>query len=221
MSQQTIQHTGAGSSPASGTAPASRFERLLPLAGAGFAALVAAGYFSIGPFPDETTSPAALSSYYATHHAHVGPGGTLLGYAAVLAALFGVALYGRARRAGAPPLVAVTALVGTAVLTVDLVRAANAYATLGRIGGLASTSTGALQAWHIAGAAPTVSAGAVVLLLAVAYAGLGVRAIPRALAWTALLLAVLLLTPLGFQAWLLFLLWSLVTSLALLARPQR
>lgn len=220
MTQQTAQTAATGASPSPTTRqPVSRLERLLPLAGIGFALLVAAGYLSIGPFPDEGTSAADLTTYYASHHTQVGLGGVLLGYGAVLVALFGAALWTRIRRAGAPAVVSAAALVGTAVLTADVVRAANVYSTLGDIGGRTSTDAGALQAWHIAGAAPTVAVGAAVLLLAVAAAGLGVRAVPRWLAWSAVVIAVLLLTPLGFQAWLLFLLWSLVASIVLALRP--
>jgi hypothetical protein len=219
MTQQTAQSAPAGSASTPSTEQVSPLERLLPLTGAAFALLVAAGYLSIGPFPDETTSTSSLTSYYAAHHRQVGLGGVLIGYAAVLAALFGVALWARMRRGGTPGIVGVAALVGTAVLTVDLARAADVYSTLGRIGGRSSTATDALQAWHIAGAAPTVAAGAVVLLLALAAAGIGTRAVPRALAWSALVLALLLMTPLGFQAWLLFLVWSLATSVVLTLRP--
>lgn len=219
MTQRTAQTAATGASPSPTRPPVSRLERLLPLAGIGFALLVAAGYLSIGPFPDEGNSAGDLTTYYASHHTQVGLGGVLLGYGAVLVALFGAALWMRIRRAGAPAAVSAAALVGTAVLTVDVVRAANVYRTLGDIGGRTSTEAGALQAWHIAGAAPTVAVGASVLLLAVAAAGLGVRAVPRWLAWSGLVIAVLLLTPLGFQAWLLFLLWSLVASIVLALRP--
>jgi hypothetical protein len=220
MTQQTTQAAATGTVTTASGEPVTRLERLLPLAGTGFAVLVAAGYLSIGPFPDEGTAAPDLATYYASHHNQVGLGGMLLGYAAVLVALFGVALSMRARRAGAPAAISGAALVGTAVLTVDIVRAANVYATLGRIGGRASTDAGALQAWHIAGAAPTAAVGAVVLLLAVAAAGLGTRAVPRWLAWSALALALLLLSPLGFPAWLLFLLWTLAAPVALVLRPQ-
>ena len=220
MTQQTVQTAATGTTSTASGEPVTRLERLLPLAGAGFALLVAAGYLSIGPFPDESTAAADLTTYYASHHNQVGLGGILLGYGAVLVALFGVALWIRARRAGAAAAVSAAALIGTAVLTVDVVRAANVYRTLGAIGGRLSTEAGALQAWHVAGAAPTAAVGAAVLLLAMAAAGIGGRAVPRWLAWSALVIALLLLTPLGFQAWLLFLLWSLVASVVLALRTR-
>jgi hypothetical protein len=220
MTQQTAQTAATRTTSTASGESATRLERLLPLAGAGFALFVAAGYLSIGPFPDESTTAADLTTYYASHHNQVGLGGILLGYGAVMVALFGVALWIRARRAGAPAAVSAAALIGTAVLTVDVVRAANVYRTLGAIGGRPSTEAGALQAWHIAGAAPTAAVGAAVLLVAMAAAGIGVRAVPRWLAWSGLVIALLLLTPLGFQAWLLFLLWSLVASVVLALRPR-
>ena len=201
--------------------PLARLQRLLPLAGVGFAVLVAIGYLTIGAFPDEHTSVTGLNTFYSTHHAQVGLGGLVLGLAAVLAALFGVALASRARRAGTAAVVSAAAVVGTAVLTMDLTQSANVYATLGLIGGRTSTDAGALQAWHIAGSAPTAAVGAVVLLLAMAVAGTGGRVLPRWLAWIGLALALCLLTPVGFLAWLVFLLWCFVVGLVLVLRPAK
>src|SRR4051812_30179029 len=56
-------------------------------------------------------------------------------------------------------------------------------------------SPAALQAWQISLSEWRSSAGIVLLLFAVAVAGIGYRAVPRWLAWTGLLLAVVQLFP--------------------------
>jgi hypothetical protein len=74
---------------------------------------------------------------------------------------------------------------------------------------------------HIGGSGgSTVGIGGIVIVLfAVAMAGIVGRAFPRWLAWPALVLAVLDMTPLGFLASLLFLLWAVVVSIVMCLRP--
>lgn len=65
------------------------------------------------------------------------------------------------------------------------------------------------------------SGGTLILLLAVAAAGIFARAFPRWIAWTALVIAVAQYTPVGFVASLILLLWSLVVGITLTVRPLR
>lgn len=110
-------------------------------------------------------------------------------------------------------------LVGTAVAALAAVISADQYYNLGSIGAKANIDPAALQALHIGGAIGGVGGDSFLFLLPVAVAGIAARALPRWLAWSALVLAVLHLTPLGFLAYLLFLVWALVAGIALTLRP--
>jgi len=182
--------------------------RLAALGGIGFAVASIAGDLAIGPFPGPATPPSQLVPFYAAHHAQVLAGGMLLGLSGIFFVPFGLAVWARIRQA-------LTTLAG-----------AGAYGVLGDIGGQAGISPAALQAWHIMGSEGSLADGAstFLFLVAAAVAGLAARAIPRWLAWPALLLAVLAVLPgpFGFLAGLVFLAWTAATGITLLvARRSR
>ena len=194
--------------------------RLVPLTGVAFAALTIAGYLVIGPVPDPDTSITKLTNLYAAHHARFAAGGTLLGLAAIFLALFGTALWLRIRASNLHPIVAGAALVGTAVTVSVQLSGANTYSILGSIGHEQNIAPAALQAWHIGGSAGGgIDGGIVLLLLAVAIAGIAGHAFPRWLAWPALALAIVQVTPFGFFASLVTLAWAAVTGVAMCLRP--
>jgi hypothetical protein len=197
---------------------AARLGRFVPLAGVVSVVLTIAGYFAIGPFPDSDSPISKLTSFYSTHHERVAAGGILLAWSTILFAVFGVAVWARIHRSGLHPSVAGAALVGTAVATAGGLFDGSVYSILGDIGHQQTTSPAALQAWHIMGSEGQFvgSGGAVVLLLAVASAGILGRAFPRWLAWPALPLGILQLVPgIGFFASLVFLLWTAVASIVM------
>jgi hypothetical protein len=194
--------------------------RWLPLTGVVFAVVAMAGNLTIGDFPDTDTSIGKLTTYYASHHADVGRGGALLGYSVVFFALFGIALWSRVRRGAGAPVIAGGLLLGVAMVAVDMLASSNTYYTLGQIGAKPTTSPQALQAWHITGSVGGVGADSIVFLLAVAAAGILARALPRWLAWSALVLALMHFTPLGFIAFLLFYVWAIAAGIALTVRAD-
>ena len=196
-----------------------RLVRLLPLSGVAFAVLSMAGNLTIDKFPEPDTPISKLSSYYADHHAQLGRGGMLLGYSVVFMALFGVALWSRARKVQVPAAVSGALLVGTAMVAAAMLTGADNFVALGQIGGKSAVTPQALQAWHINASVGGFGADSVVLMLAVATGGILVRAFPRGLAWTALALAVLAFTPLAFFGYLLFHLWAVVAGIVLTVRP--
>jgi hypothetical protein len=200
------------------TTASDRVTRVLPLSGVVFAVLAMAGNLTIGDFPDPDTPISKLTAYYANHHTQVGRGGLLLGYSTVFLALFGAALWARARRT-ASPVIAGALLLGTAMAAVSGLTSADSYYTLGQIGGKSETAPAALQSWHIAGSVGGSGADSIVLLLALAAAGVLARALPRWLGWSALVLAVMHFTPLAFLAFLLFYVWAVVAGIALTLRP--
>lgn len=203
----------------------SRLGRYLPLAGAASCLLTVAAYLTIGPNPEATASVTTVSRYYARHHADVHLAGALLGYAAMLFALFGVAVWARIRATALHPVVAGTALVGTAIAAAGDIAYAWSWSALGDIGGKAAVAPGTLQTLHVSVAAGELPSamGIGMLLLAIATAGLAARAFPRWIAWSALLFAVVQLAPtpglIGFFAGLAFLPWMLAVGISMCLRP--
>lgn len=200
-----------------------RLVRIVPLAGVAYLVLEVAGNGSIGNFPDSNTSIAKLLPFYASHHAAIARGGLLLHYGALALALFLVAIWARLRQAGVRPLVSGALLVGAAVTVAAAFAEAGVYSTLGFVGGHESVITpAALQAWHINGAgggATTGDGGLMIALLAISAAAIASGALPRWLGWSALLLGLVQLTPLGFFGGLVFWVWAAVAGVYMAVRP--
>lgn len=190
--------------------------RLAPLAGAAYAVATVAGDLVVGQFPDSDASTAKLHTYYAAHHAHVAAGGMIFGWSTLLLAIFGCALWSRTRDAGTHVAVAGAVLVATAVAVVEAAQEASGFLVLGDVSTKSAVAPATLQALHIAGSAGALGAGVALLLLAVSVAGI----VPRWLAWPAVALGLLQLTPIGFFASLLFLLWAAVAGVVLTLRPR-
>jgi hypothetical protein len=188
--------------------------RLAPIAGAAFAVTTIAGDLVIDKFPDSNTSVSTLGTYYAAHHNRVAAGGMVFAWATILLAIFGCALWNRARTLR--PAVAAAILVATAVAVAAGLQEASTYWILGHVSTDHALTPAALQAWHIAGSEGVLSSGVALLLLAVGVAGI----VPRWLAWPAIGVGLLQLTPLGFFASLLFLLWAAVAGIVLTVRPR-
>lgn len=194
--------------------------RFVPLAGLLFVGLSVAGNLTIGPFPEGNTPLAQLTAFYTSHHAQVAAGGLLLGWAAIPFVFFGTAIWSRVHRSSAHPLVSAAVLIGTTLVAAEASKAGGTYYLLGHIGANPAMSPSALQALHIPGSEGSPTGGGIaVLLFAIAAAGLLAGAFPRSLALSALVIAILMLTPIFFLASLLFLLWVAVASIVMLLRP--
>ena len=148
----------------------------------------------------------------------------LLGLGGVLFVPFGLAVWARIRQAQASPLLAGLAVIATTLVALTTLASAGTYGVLGDIGGQPGVSPAALQAWHIMGSEGSLADGAstFLFLLTAALAGLAARAVPRWLAWPALLLAVLSLVPgpFGFLASMVFLAWTAAAGITLLVARQ-
>jgi hypothetical protein len=204
----------------------SRIGRFVPLAGAGSAVLTVAGYLVIGSNPDSDASVPTVTRYYAVNHAHVFAGGILLTYAAVLAALFGVAVWARIRETDLHPIVAGAALLGIAITAVGDLAYAGAWSTLGDVGTMHTISPGAIQSLQLVVSEGGLAdaAGLGILLLAFATAGIQAHVFPRAIAWSALVLGILQLLPtpgvFGFFAGLLVLPWMFAAGVSMFRRAD-
>ena len=197
--------------------------RITPLAGVLTAGLTIAGYQTIGPFPDASTPVSELRTFYAHTGGHVTLAGTFLGWAGICFAVFAAAVLARLRGSGVPAVVVgVVALGAAADMMADLNSGA-VYQLVGQLGVDPGVSGGALQAWHISGAAFGVAGGAMLFLLGVAVAGIGYGALPRSLAWAGLVLAIVPFAPhpWGYFASLAFLLWMAVAGVVLAVRLER
>jgi hypothetical protein len=205
----------------------SRLGRLVPLAGAGSAVLTAVAYLVIGSNPDSDASTATITAYYAVHHAHDFAGGILLTYAAVLAALFGVAVWARIRETDLHPVVAGAALAGTVIAAISDLAYAGTWSTLGNVGTMHTISPGAIQSLHLvaSGGSLADAAGLGILLLAFATAGLKASVFPRVMTWSALVLGILQFVPtpgvFGFFAGLLVLPWMFAAGVSMFRRADR
>jgi hypothetical protein len=190
--------------------------RLLPLAGVAYAALTIAGDLTIGPFPDSGATPTELSTYFAHHSGAVRAGGQLMILGAYCLCLFGVAVWARVRASQGPKVVSGFVLAGTAVGVISELSGAGSYVLLGSIGADHAVGPAALQAVQVG--SQVGDGGGPLMLLALFAAGVFSSALPRWLGWSALALAIAALTPFGFFASMLFLLWSAVAGIVLTVR---
>jgi len=198
--------------------------RLAALGGIGFAVASIADDLAIGPFPGPATPASQLVPFYAAHHAQVQAGGMLLGLSGIFFVAFGLAVWARLRQAQASPLLGGLAVIATTMVALTTLAGAGVYGVLGDIGGQPGISPAALQAWHIMGSDGSLADGAstFLFLFTAALAGLAARAVPRWLAWPALLLAVLALLPgpFGFLASMVFLAWTAAAGITFLVTRQ-
>jgi hypothetical protein len=205
------------------TIDTSPLTRLAPVAGVLCAGLTVAGDLTIGEFPDGSTPSGDLPGYYAAHGSGVSLGGTILSVAALCFAVFGVAVWARLRGARVPALVSGIVLLGVAVETMAQLDSAAVYELLGSLGVDPHVTPDALQAWHISGAEFGVGGGTTLFLLGLAVAGIAYRAMPLALIWPGVVIALgqFAPSPWGFYASLAFLLWIAVAGVVLAVRPVR
>jgi hypothetical protein len=205
------------------TIDTSPLTRIAPAAGVLFTGLTVAGYLTIDEFPDGSTPAADLPAYYAAHGSGVSLGGTLLSVAALCYAVFGVAVWARLRGPRVPAVVSGVVLLGAALETMADLNSAAVYNLLGSLGVDPHVTPEALQAWHISGAEFGVGGATTLFLLGLAVAGIAYRALPLALAWPGLVIALAQFapSPWGFYASLAFLLWVAVAGIVLAVRPVR
>ena len=190
------------------------------LAGVLSAGLTIAGYLTIGPFPDASTPVSELRNFYAHSGGQVALAGTLLGWSAICFAVFAAAVLGRLHGSGVPSVIVGVMALGAAAEMMAGLNSGAVYNLVGQLGVDPGVSGGALQAWHISGAAFGVAGGEMLFLLGVAVAGIRYGALPRSLAWTGLVLAIVPFAPhpWGYYASLAFLLWMAVAGVVLAIR---
>ena len=192
-------------------------QRLLPLSGVVFSAILAAGLALTSGEPDDSATRADTFAYWHSHHGVQMISSLILIPLAVLFLIAFAAELRRVLRSGeaGEALYSPIALAGGIAAAVGLGVTGTlgaAVATAARHGDVSATYT--LAQLHSYDWVPWM-AGFGVLLLASGIGGLRTRALPRPLAIVGVVLGLACLTPAGFFALFALPVWMLITSIAL------
>jgi hypothetical protein len=182
-----------------------------------FVALAIAAFLVSGETPDTNDSPQKILNFYVDNDAEQIWASALLAWAVVPLLFFLGVLRSTLHAAeGAIARLSAVAFAGGILLAVGAASFAGFTFALGDTAddGLTPQAAQALNALNSDFFFP-VAVGVGTLMLASGIAGITSRALPRWLAWSALVIGIVALTPLGFFAFLAFLLWTVVTSVML------
>ena len=194
-----------------------RLHVLGPLTGVLFVALAVVAFIISGETPGTDDSPQKVLDFYVDNHNSQLWAGAFLAWSTV-PFMFFLGVLRSTLRAAEGPIARLSAVAfgGGIVLTVGALSFAGFTFTLGDIAddGLTPQAAQALNALNSDFFFP-VAAGTATLLIATGIASLVSRALPAWLAWPALVIGIVALTPGGFFGFLAFLLWTVVTSIVL------
>jgi hypothetical protein len=182
-----------------------------------FVLLAVLAFIIGGETPDTDDSPRKILDFYVDNDSSQLWAGAILAWSTVPLMFFLGVLRSTLRATeGAIGRLSAVAFGGGIVLIVGALSFAGFTFTLGDVAddGLTPQAAQALNALNSDFFFP-VAVGSATLLIATAIASLGSRALPAWLAWPALVIGIVALTPLGFFAFLVFLLWTVVTSVML------
>jgi hypothetical protein len=194
-----------------------RWHVLAPLTGVLFVLGTVLAFIIGGETPDIDDSPQEILDFYVDNDSSQLWAGVVLAWSAVGLMFFLGVLRSTLRAAEGPVArLSTVAFGGGIVLVVGLLSFAGFTFTLGDVAddGLTPQAAQALNALNSDFFFP-LAVGVGTLLIATAIASLGSRTLPAWIAWAALVIGVVALTPAGFFAFLAFLLWTLVTSVVL------
>jgi hypothetical protein len=194
-----------------------RWHVLAPLTGVLFVALAVAAFIISGETPGTDDSPQKILNFYLDNDNSQLWAGAFLAWSTVPFMFFLGVLRSTLRAAEGPiARLSPVAFGGGIVLTIGALSFAGFTFTLGDIAddGLTPQAAQTLNALNSDFFFP-VAAGLATLLLATGISSLVSRALPAWLAWPALVIGVVALTPGGFFGFLAFLLWTVVTSIVL------
>jgi hypothetical protein len=198
-----------------------RWPVLAPLTGVLFVALAVIAFIVSGETPDADDSPQKILSFYIDNDTEQMFAAAFLAWATVAFLFFLGVLRStlHAAEAGVARLSAV-AFGGGLVLAVGMLSFAGFTFALADTAddGLTLQAAQALNALNTDFFFP-VAAGLGTLMIATGLSSIRSRVLPPWLAWAALVIGVAAVTPIGFFAFLVFGLWTLVTSFLLWRAP--
>jgi hypothetical protein len=194
-----------------------RWPAFAPLTGVLFVALAVLAFVVSGETPGTEDSPQEVLNFYVENDSDQIWAAALLGWGAT-AFLFFLGVLTSALRAveGAIGRFSAVAFAGGVVLAVGMLAFAGFTFALGDVAddGLTPEAAQTLNALNSDFFFP-VAAGTATLMLATGIVIISARILPTALGWIALLIGVAAITPVGFFAFLLFLVWTLIVSVLL------
>jgi hypothetical protein len=193
-----------------------RWSALAPLTGVAFVILVVLAFAVGGSTPDINDSPEKILRYYNNHDSKQMFSAFLLALG-VIFFFFYLGVLRAVLRAGesGPARLSAVAFAGGIVLGVGMLSFAGfTFALADAADHLTPQGAQALNTLNSDFFFP-LAAGLSTLLIATAISSLGSRVLPAWAGWTALVLGIAAITPLGFFAFLLFGLWTLAVSFVL------
>jgi hypothetical protein len=200
----------------------SRWERLAPLTGIVFVAIVVAVFAIGGSTPEEHDSAAKVQAYYAAHHDKHTALAFVMAIGVAFLVFFASTLRHDLRRLGGTGQLSdaafgggVLAAAGFAILATVHVALANA--------GESVTTLGTTQTLNVLDNNDFIpaAAGLAVLVFAAGAAAVRHGGLPKWLGWLGIVIGVVAFTPAGFIAFLAAGIWILIVSVLLTQARQR
>jgi MFS family permease len=189
-----------------------RWSRRAPLTGLVFVGLLVACFALSWNTPDDKASGAKVISYFHAHRSQLITANVLGAYAVIFWLFFTGSLRSFLRRAGASEGLVTTAFGGAIVFGVGgAILSALSFTLANEINRLDAQGAHTLNLLSTGVFFP-IAAGQAVFAISSAIAILRTRALPAWLGWLAIVLGVVSITPVGFFATFVLLLWSLIVS---------
>ena len=196
-------------------------KQLLPLSGVLSVLLVVVAFIVVGETPDMDASKEDLLSYYTDNDSQLQFGAALLALGAFFFLLFSTAVAGLVRGVrDATASSANVTLAGGIVFAVGVTIFAGLAFTAGDA--VDNVDVGTIQTIHALEMDMffTVAVGTAAFLLGAGIGTLKTDALPAWLAWAAIVIGVIAITPIGFFGFLALGIWTLIVSVMLFMRAR-
>jgi hypothetical protein len=199
----------------------SRFTRLAPLSGLLFLASIVLGFMVLGGnTPDSDAAPAKVVSFYTQHRGQQQATALIVALGCVFLLLFVCVLWQEARARGGETIATAVVVAGVTTAIGFLAMAAAHFALADVARKVDPVAAQALNA--IDGDSFLISlAGTFFLGATLATAVLRLGILPRGFGYVAIALCIVMVTPMGWIAWLLMAVWLAVAGIVLSVRGGR
>jgi hypothetical protein len=196
--------------------PQSRWDRLAPITGAIFVAIVIVAFAIGGSTPDEHDSAAKVQAFYSQHHDKHTALAIILAVAIPFLLFFASSLRYDLRRTGGTGQLANAAFAGGVLAAAGFGLVSTVHLALANAAESATT-LGTTQTLNVLDSNDfiPVAAGLAVLVLSAGASALRHGGLPRWLGWLGILIGIVAFTPAGFFAFLAAGVWILIVSILL------